>query len=408
MSEDASGEEVIPAPLPSVSLLNGIPDVVTDQQGLNQAIAALLQGHGPVGVDAERASGFRYGQRAYLVQFYRRDGGTWLIDPIALPDLAPLRDALADCTWILHSAGQDVPCLREVGLDPPHIFDTELAARLLGRDRVGLAPLVESELQHHLAKGHGAADWSTRPIPEDWRRYAALDVEVLPDLYDILHDDLERAGKQEWAAQEAEAVRVAPLPAPRIDPWRRTSGLHKVRGRRGLAIVRALWLSRDLLAQERDISPGRLLPDASIVAAAIAAPATQDALGGLPEFRRPSIARRLPRWWSAVSEGLGEAEARLPLVALPADGPPPPRLWRDRNPEAADRLQRAKETLTTIATEVGMPLENLLTPDFVRRLAWSPPQPVDPDAVAAELASRGARPWQIDLVAEPLAGALAE
>jgi len=247
MSEDASGEEVIPAPLPSVSLLNGIPDVVTDQQGLNEAIAALLQGHGPVGVDAERASGFRYGQRAYLVQFYRRDGGTWLIDPIALPDLAPLRDALADCTWILHSAGQDVPCLREVGLDPPHIFDTELAARLLGRDRVGLAPLVESELQHHLAKGHGAADWSTRPIPEDWRRYAALDVEVLPDLYDILHDDLERAGKQEWAAQEAEAVRVAPLPAPRIDPWRRTSGLHKVRGRRGLAIVRALAMSPELV-----------------------------------------------------------------------------------------------------------------------------------------------------------------
>ena len=179
-SSIADGEAA--AALPSVELLDGLPVVVSTPEAPREAIDALVAGDGPVAVDAERASGFKYGQRAYLVQFYRRGGGTWLIDPIGFDDLSPLAEALSETTWILHAASQDLPCMREVGLVPARIFDTELAARLLGRDRVGLGPLVESELGLHLAKGHGAADWSRRPLPDDWLRYAALDVEVLVDL----------------------------------------------------------------------------------------------------------------------------------------------------------------------------------------------------------------------------------
>ena len=393
--------------LPPVELIDGIPHVTTEPNELDRAIESLLSGSGPLGVDAERASGFRYGQRAYLVQFHRRGGGTWLIDPIALPDLRSLRDALSETVWILHAASQDVPCLREVGLQPPEIFDTEMAARLLGRERVGLGPLVEFELGLHLAKGHGAADWSQRPIPDDWRRYAALDVEVLPDLYERILPELVAAGKEQWEREESEAVRTASPPPAREDPWRRTSGLHKVRGKRDLATVRSLWWSRDELAQLRDTSPGRILPDAALVAAVNAHPPDMAALAALPEFRRRGAARNLSRWWRAIEDARGLPELELPDTSLPSDGPPPPRLWRDKDPAAADRLDRTKAALAQLSETHNVPVENLITPDYVRRLAWRPPEPLTEATVEAALSERGARAWQIQMVSGPLLGALA-
>lgn len=395
-------------PLPAVELLDGLPTVVAGADALAEAITALSEGSGPVAVDAERASGFKYGQRAYLVQFYRRGSGTWLIDPTACADLAPLAEALRDTTWILHAASQDLPCMREVGLVPERIFDTELAARLLGRDRVGLGPLVESELGLHLAKGHGAADWSRRPLPDDWLRYAALDVEVLVDLYDVLAADLLRSGKAEWAEEEFLSTLHQPPAPPRRDPWRRTSGMHRVRGRRALAVVRSLWESRDDLAQRIDVSPGRVLPDASIVAAALAQPRDRDALAALPEFRKGHAARHLDRWWRAVETARALPDDALPAPALAAEGPPPARVWRERDPVAADRLARARASLADIADGLGMPVENLIPPDAVRRWAWDPPEPVTADSVATALARSGARPWQVRLCAAALAEAAAE
>jgi ribonuclease D len=395
-----------PAPLPPVELRAGLPQVVADADGLRAAAADLARGEGPVAVDAERASGFRYGQRAYLLQFYRRPGTTWLIDPMAVTDLAPLAEVLRESTWILHAASQDLPCLREVGLAPQRLFDTELAARLLGRERVGLGPLVESELGLHLAKGHGAADWSTRPLPDSWLRYAALDVEVLIDLYDILEVDLRATGKLPWAEQEFVAVLGQPPSPPRRDPWRRTSGLHHVRGRRPLAIVRALWSSRDDLAREMDISPGRILTDAAIVAAATQDIPDRATLAARPEFRRSQAARHLDRWWQAIQEGRSVPEPDLPPATLPSDVPPPPRLWRDRDPIAADRLARAREILAKESSARNVPVENILPPDALRRWAWDPPMPIDSSSVAETLQRWGARPWQTDLLAGPIAEAV--
>lgn len=406
--EDTPGvpAEPLPAvPLPAVELLAGIPEVVADPASLTRAVEALMAGSGPVAVDAERASGFKYGQRAYLVQFFRRGGGTWLIDPIACSDLHVIAERLADAPWILHAASQDLPCMREVGLVPTRIFDTELAARLLGRERVGLAPLVESELGLHLAKGHGAADWSRRPLPDDWLRYAALDVEVLVDLHDILAADLVRSGKDTWAAEEFDAVLHQPAPLPRRDPWRRTSGLHRVRGRRALAVVRALWESREDLAQRMDISPGRVLPDAAIVAASTTPPASREALAAMAEFRKGHAARHLDRWWTCIQAARALPDDALPLPALPADGPPPARLWRDRDPAAADRLARVRAALSAVAESHAIPVENLVPPDAVRRWAWDPPEPVDEVTVAQSLREAGARPWQAALCADTIASA---
>ncbi len=405
VSDAAAADTEGSVPLPPVELRDGLPDVVTTREALQRAVDALASGTGPAAVDAERASGFRYGQRAYLVQFYRRGGGTWLIDPTAFDDLVEVTHALVEAPWILHAASQDLACLREVGLEPTSIFDTELAARLLGRERVGLGPLVESELGMHLVKGHGAADWSRRPLPDDWLRYAALDVEVLVDLHDILAAELTSTGKAAWAAQEFDAVLHQPPPAPRRDPWRRTSGLHRVRGARPLAVVRAIWESREELAQRLDVSPGRVLPDAAIVVAATSPVADRDALRALPEYRKGNAARHLDRWWRAIEQARALPDSALPMPAPASDGPPAVRVWRDRDPVAADRLAGAREVLSGVAQGVAMPVENLLPPDALRRWAWEPPQPVDVNSIASALRAAGAREWQIELCATPLAAA---
>ena len=363
----------------------------------------LAQGHGPVAVDVERASGFRYSQRAYLIQVFRRDGGLHLIDPPAVGDLSPLQEAIGSEEWVLHAASQDLPSLREAELVPPRIFDTELASRLLGRERVGLGAVVEDVLGITLAKAHSAADWSTRPLPESWLEYAALDVLHLIDVRDALVAELAEQGKTEIAEEEFQAVLDRPARPPREDPWRRLSGLHTVRGRRSLAVARELWQAREEYAQEVDTSPGRLLPDRSIVAAVIADPSTKQALAALKEFTGRASRNQLDRWWAAFERG--RAESVLPVERVPGEGPPPPRAWADRNPEADARLKAARPAVEEIATELGMPVENLLTPDLLRRVAWTPPDPADAENIGSALRSLGARAWQVEETAQAIAEA---
>jgi len=387
---------------------DGVPPVITDRAGLARTVRTLAEGHGPVAVDAERASGHRYGQRAFLVQLRRDGSGTALIDPAALPDLSSVGEALRDVEWVLHAANQDLPCLAEVGMQPVTIFDTELGSRLAGFSRVGLAAVVEQLLGLTLAKEHSAVDWSTRPLPEPWLRYAALDVEVLVELRNTLADELERQGKLAWAQEEFAAVVAAPPPAPRQDPWRRTSGLHRVRSRRQLAMVREMWVSRDALAREQDVSPGRIVPDLSLVEAALAQPKSTRELSALSTFTGRGSRRFASRWYEAIARAAALPEADLPPLHLPAEGPPPARIWAERDPAAAARLARARTVLSTLSTEVTVPVENLISPDTVRRLAWAPPEPPDGDTIEAFLREHGARSWQITLTLPALTTAMAD
>jgi ribonuclease D len=395
--------------VPLLEPRDGVPAVVSTGEALARATPALAHGTGPVAVDAERASGFRYGQRAFLVQFRREGAGTVLIDPVTCPDLSGLDAALAPAEAVLHAAGQDLPCLAEIGYRPRALFDTELAGRLLGYPRVGLAALVEEVLGLGLAKGHGAEDWSTRPLPAEWLRYAALDVEVLVELRDALAVQLEEQGKTEWARQEFAAVLAAKPPGPRPDPWRRTSGIHRVRTRRGLAVVRELWLERDAMARRRDLSPGRVLSDAAIIEAARALPSDADELTALPGFTGRGARRNARSWAAAVRRARAQPETALPASSGPAaDGPPPAHRWAERDPVAARRLMAVRAVILALGESFSVPAENLLHPDAVRRVAWKPPEPPTPEAIAAQLAGYGARPWQVELTAEPIAAALSE
>lgn len=405
----ASGEDISTETTPVEVLTeprDGIPDVVVDEHTLMEAAAALRAGSGPFAIDAERASGYRYGQRAYLVQVRREGAGTWLIDPIACPDLSPINDAVEGVEWILHAATQDLGCLREVGLHPTTLFDTELGARLVGLPRVGLAAVIEHYLGFSLAKEHSAVDWSTRPLPEHWLRYAALDVECLAEVRDAMAADLASQGKAEWARQEFEALTSFTGHAVRTDPWRRVSGLRRLRTPRMAAIVRELWYARDDLARKRDTSPGRVAPDAVLVALSTAAPTTDAAAASASSHK---VVRRNPEIWSAaVRRALDLPDSQLPPTSVPSQGPPPPKSWADRDPVAAARLAMAREELSTFAEAHRIPLENLLSPDTLRRAIWEPPTDLSEAGAEASLLDLGARPWQAQIAAPVLARVFSE
>ena len=379
--------------------------VIDTREEYLQAVEALAGGSGPFAVDAERASGFRYSQRAYLIQVFRRGAGAFLFDPPAIGSFAELQTIMRPEEWILHAASQDLACLREVGLDPEVIFDTELGARLAGLPRVGLATVVEELLGIHLAKAHSAADWSTRPLPQGWLVYAALDVELLPDLRDRIGALLDEAGKAEIARQEFAAVLEKTTPV-RQEPWRRLSGMHSLRSPRQLAIARALWTARDELAQQLDTAPGRLVPDLSLVAVAKAQPASKRDLAALKDFTGRASHRELDRWWAAVEAGTADPEP--PSMRGTGDGVPAPRVWAEKNPEADRRLKLARAALTVRAEELAIPVENMLTPETLRRVAWAPPADTTPETVATALADQGARPWQLEQLAALIADAFVE
>jgi ribonuclease D len=403
---EADEPEIELPPLPLLELSDGLPTPIESDHELNTLAERLSAGTGPVAVDVERASGYRYGQRAYLVQIRRAGVGTALVDPVYCDDLSALQTALAGVEWVLHAANQDLPGLAELGMRPDRLFDTELAARLAAFERVGLATMVPLVLGLRLEKGHSAADWSQRPLPEALLRYAALDVEPLIPLRDHLEALLREQGKLDWAAEEFEAARTAAPARPRTDPWRRTSGIHRLRTRRQLAVVRALWEARDEVARRNDIAPGRVLQDAAIVAAAQAAPASVQDLMAVPGFAGRGTRRRIDAWYAAVADALAAPEDALPPPTnRDESGAPPTTRWFERDPVAAARLARLRAAVAQVAAAHDVPLENLLEPAVVRRLAWSPP-PADAASVRSALAEQGARTWQITLTAEPVAGAL--
>ncbi|RLP76974.1 ribonuclease D [Mycetocola tolaasinivorans] len=380
--------------------------VIDTPRAYAESLSLLAAGHGPVAVDAERASGYRYSQRAYLIQVFRRDAGMFLYDPIALGSLHELQAVIGDAEWVLHAASQDLACLREVGLDPSQIFDTELAARLLGMPRVGLGSVVENLLGIHLAKEHSAADWSTRPLPQSWLEYAALDVELLVDLRDEVEKLLIAAGKTEIARQEFAAELNKPAPAAKIDPWRKLSGAPSARNRQILAVARELWTARDTLARRRDVAPGRLVPDAALQAAVKANPKTRAQLAGMRAFTGRASRTELNTWWSAIERGQNETD--LPPLRIHTDTLPPIRAWAEKNPEADHRLRVTRPRVVAHAEAREMPVENLLTPELLRRIAWHPPVPLTTEAVADQLAALGARPWQVEETAQLIRDAFVE
>ncbi len=383
----------------------GLPELITTEKQLALAANLLKAGTGPVALDAERASGFKYSGRAYLVQLRRIGSGTFLIDPNYFANLSLIQEALTDVDWILHAASQDLVCLREAGLYPTaQLFDTALAGRILGCDRVGLGPLLLAELGFSLAKEHSAADWSTRPLPTQWLNYAALDVEFLIELWAILSEQLIAAEKYDWAIQEFNHVKDNTVPIVREDPWRRTSGLHGARKPRQLAIVRALWNARDQIARDQDIAPGRILPDSIFVQIANEAVESDIRIEELPALNGRLTRRNKKLWVGAVYDALALSEDELPATRVRSTTPPPPRTWQEKNPTAFAQLEQVRSGIAALGESLQMPVENLITPETVRRILWTPPK--DQAELQQMLDSYNARIWQQELIMPLLRKAL--
>ncbi len=411
---------------------DGIPEVTDTPEGFAAALDDLCAADGPLAADAERASSYRYSHGDYLLQLRRQGSATYLFDVPALQAagvrLADLTDRLEGVEWILHDGSQDLPSFRDLGLQVPLLFDTEFAARLLGLPRPGLSHCTEHFLGYSLAKEHAAADWSFRPLPLDWRNYAALDVELLVQLRHAMVAELKKQGKLDWAREEFAAIlaRGMATPEPDPEPWRHTSHITTLGAdRRALAIVRSLWTVRDRQARKLDISPLLLLRDADIVETARLKPhnkAQFAAIRGLNQRvhihtdagQEEMFARYIPLqqrvrpglWRRAVIQALRLPISRLPLPSAPQEheGTAAPRsmkYWRLHQPERYARLMIMRRTLADIAQDVQVPVELVVSPRLIRRICW---EEVPADRIDDFLRQEGARDWQIRLVGSSLAG----
>ena len=313
--------------------------------------------HGPFAIDAERASGFRYSNRAYLVQIRRDGAGTVLIDPVnhggdPLATLAPVAEVLATDEWVLHAADQDLPCLAEIGMTTDEALRHRTggpAGRLRpgepGHDGGAAARPAADEGPRRRRLVQAAAAAGMAELRRAGRRGAHRTARAIAAV-------LEEQGKSEWAAQEFEYLRTLSATPTRRDRWRRTSGIHKVRDRRAMAAVRELWTTRDHIARRRDIAPGRILPDSAIINAATVDPKTVEKLTALPVFGGSRQRRSAQVWLDALTRaratrrpagGLGTAERTPARLAM---GPP-----QARGGRAAGSGPR--RTRRTVATRFG-------------------------------------------------------
>ncbi len=406
MSHNAS-DEPLPQDTPPANLLTepreGLPELIETQHQLDRAISALVAGTGPVAIDAERASGYRYSSRAYLVQLRRHGSGTFLIDPTAFDSLTSVFEPMQNDEWILHAATQDLSCLREVGIAPRVLFDTEYAGRLLGKPKVGLSSLLQSELDVSLAKEHSAADWSTRPIPEPWLNYAALDVELLIELRELLHQQLHERDRWTWAEQEFKYLTGWQPATPPEEPWRKLSGIHTVRDARQLAIARELWQWRDEIAQQRDKAIGRVMPDAAIVDVARLPLKSARDVFMLASLRNRSHKSSADAIWEIRQKALALPDHELPVAAKKSGAIPPPKAWAERNPEAAARWEKIRPALTAVATDLEIAPEVLVSPEPIRQFCWNPEEALQTDTSLPQwLRDRNVRQWQIEFITPTL------
>ena len=375
-----------------------LPVHYIDSETALESMLSSLKPVKQIALDAERASGFRYSQRAYLIQI-STGSDIFLVDPSALTEVsddwaAKLAEVINPITWLLHAATQDLPCLAELGLFPSSLIDTELASRLAGLERVGLGSIALELRGLELAKEHSAADWSLRPLSEEMLDYAALDVDVMFEIWEALRIRLEDQGKLQWANQEFEhLVHFKPKPVA-LEPWRNLPGLSKVKDLSRVKVGASLWLVRDAIARERDVAPGRLIPDRSIAAVIENVPKSKSELASNKAFQGRASRSLLNEWWQAIADAKDLDVDLVPKER--GNGIPSHRSWEKRFPDAHRRLEVTRPLLVALSAELKLPVENLLTPDTLRRICFEPAA-----SIAEQLSSLGARGWQVELV-EPL------
>lgn len=347
-----------------------------------------------VAFDTERASGIRYLDKAYLIQAKGQSAPLVLLDPLALPDLSDFSAVCKNSTWVLHAAKEDLECMEWAGLVAPRLFDTQIAAKLLGYEHVGLGAVTEEVLGVKLAKNHTRENWSLRPLKQSWLDYAALDVEYLVELALALKEHLKAAGRLSWAEQEF-SYTLANYHRPRgSEPWRHLKGAGKARSPRQLGLLRELYNKRDEIAREADLAPHRVLPNRDLVDLVLQTPRSYQELSRRSFMKRRQLRRHARIWWQAIKKVRDLEKEQLP-------GKEPPRklheitslaTWEKIDPARAELYRLLKEDVSTWAQENQIWTELALSPSAIRTVAayWKPGKDLQ-----NLLETATARDWQI-------------
>jgi ribonuclease D len=361
-----------------------------------------LQGSGRFALDCEAAGFHRYSDRLCLLQL-TTESATYILDPLAFDPTDLLKGPLEDpgVTVVMHGADYDLRLLdRDLGIRLQGLFDTQVAASMLGEKALGLQALLEGRLSVSLSKKYQRADWAERPLSDEMLDYAADDTRYLMKLADLLIEDLERAGRRGWAEDECRALEDNALTKPPEtepeDPVTRVKGARDLSPREVAALREALeW--RDALARHRDRAPFRVVGDQPLIAAALTQPLDQRELANIKGF--PSALARtdggdLLRRFDHVAQ-LPDDELRgYPRNHRRGPGRPPP--------EVEQLAERLKSVRNRRADELGLDRGTLMANALVIAIATAAPSDVE------ELRTiEGIRPWQVDAVGPALLEALA-
>lgn len=372
-----------------------------DDPGALDRMASRAAGAPTVALDCEAAGFHRYTDEVALLQLATRDG-TWVVDPLAVDPSPVLRRLLtgADAAEMTaHGADFDLLLLeRDLGIRPARLFDTQIAAALLGEEKLGLSDLLESTLDVRLPQSHQRADWARRPLPEGWVEYAAADTHHLLGLRDALEARLRERGRWEWATEEFDRLRRVRRDDD-DDDGDPASAVKEARdlAPRELARLRGALRWRDAIARRRDRAPFRVAPKSALLRAARQRPETVRELVGMKGMNEGLAREEGPDLLAALDEADRIPEEEVPPLPEPERGPGRP--TRDEQ----QRIRRLKDVRNRTAGELGIDRGVLMPNRVLGRIARENPE--DRTALGAVEEVRG---WQVELMGDPLLDALRE
>jgi ribonuclease D len=351
-----------------------------------------------IALDTEGDSLHHYPERLALVQLGLPDGTVWLVDPIALPDLAALGPLFADParTLLLHAGDNDLVHLkRRYGLAFGAVFDSAIAGRFLGGRALGLDVLLDTYLGVALPPSRQKDDWSVRPLSPAQLAYAAADVQYLFALKARLVEELARVGRLAWVEEECAALAAQPAPERPVDPdpWLGVKGARDLPPR-GMAILRELWALREELARAADRPPFKILNEETMLRVAHTVPRDAVMLGAVPGI----TPRVLGRWGvallSAVERALALDDAALPVL---------PRHKRPVIPGAMSRrIEKLRRWRADATVRIGLEPGVLLPNRLITTIAEAAPRTLE-----ALAAVEGVRRWRVETFGGELLAAMA-
>ena len=349
-----------------------------------RGMVAVLAQAGRLAVDIEADSLYHYFEKVCLIQI-STDTRTYVIDPLVVRSLSELGRLMADpaVEKVFHAAAYDLLSLkRDYGFTFKNIFDTHVAAQLIGHEQLGLGSLLEELLAVRHSKHRQRDDWSRRPLDPDQLRYAAMDTHYLLPLRDLLEQELREKGRLDWAREEFESMLGSEPHERSFDPegYRRIKGSRELSPQQ-LAVLRALYLLRDHYARAMDLPPFKVLGNTVLIDLARNPPSHADQLS-----RRPGISARVTsRFSGEIFRAIRKAKVEDTFDS-PTQGHA---VWRSHPPDAQSRLERLKAWRQAKANELNLHVGVVFPGSLLEALAAFPP----PDA--ASLARMdGMRAWR--------------